>query len=60
LRNSSDAITGHHIWAERYEQEFADIFALHDEITERIVAAIERRILSFIFAQGTARSYDSG
>ncbi len=32
--------TGSHIWAERYDRELDDIFALQDEITETIVAAI--------------------
>jgi len=36
-----DAVTGHHIWAERYDRELDDIFTLQDEITETIVAAIE-------------------
>jgi adenylate cyclase len=36
-----DATTGNHIWAERYERELDDIFALQDEITETIVAAVE-------------------
>jgi hypothetical protein len=36
-----DATTGNHIWAERYDRELDDIFALQDEITETIVAAVE-------------------
>src|ERR1051325_10956782 len=32
-----DAVTGHHVWAERYDRELAGIFALQDEITERVV-----------------------
>ena len=39
-----DAITGHHIWAERYDRECVDIFALQDEITEQIVATIEPQL----------------
>jgi adenylate cyclase len=35
-----DATTGHHIWAERYDRELRDIFALQDEITEAIVASV--------------------
>ncbi len=35
-----DGTTGSHIWAERYDRELDDIFALQDEITETIVAAI--------------------
>ena len=32
--------SGNHIWAERYDRELTDIFAVQDEITETIVAAI--------------------
>ncbi len=36
-----DATTGNHIWAERYDRELKDIFALQDEITSAIVTAVE-------------------
>src|SRR3954452_5981700 len=36
-----EAETGNHLWAERYDRDLADIFAVQDEITERVVAAIE-------------------
>ena len=36
-----DALTENHIWAERYERDLKDIFALQDEITLRILAAIQ-------------------
>jgi len=36
-----DATTGAHLWADRYDRGLGDIFALQDEITERVVAAIE-------------------
>src|SRR5262249_54190280 len=36
-----DAATGNHIWADRYDGELADVFALQDEITKKVVAAIE-------------------
>jgi adenylate cyclase len=32
-----DATTGQHVWADRYDRELRDIFALQDEITEAIV-----------------------
>jgi adenylate cyclase len=35
-----DASTGYHIWAERYDREDRDIFALQDEVTQRIVGAL--------------------
>ena len=34
-----DAITGHHLWAERYDRDLKDIFALQDEITLKIIQA---------------------
>ena len=40
-----DAATGNHIWADRYDGELTDIFALQDEITKKVVAAIEPRLL---------------
>jgi adenylate cyclase len=36
-----DAATGKHIWAERYDRELSDIFAVQDEITGNVVASIE-------------------
>jgi TolB-like protein/Flp pilus assembly protein TadD len=36
-----EAETGNHVWVERYDRDLADIFAVQDEITERVVAAIE-------------------
>jgi adenylate cyclase len=35
-----DATTGYHIWAERYDREVRDIFALQDEVTQKIVRAL--------------------
>jgi adenylate cyclase len=40
-----DAATGNHIWADHYDGNLTDIFALQDEITEKVVAAIEPRLL---------------
>src|SRR5215203_2268125 len=36
-----DAETGKHIWTERYDRELCDLFAVQDEITERVVAVVE-------------------
>jgi TolB-like protein/class 3 adenylate cyclase len=36
-----DAASGAHVWAERYDRRFEDIFALQDEITLNVVGAIE-------------------
>ena len=35
-----DATTGQHLWAERFDRSMDDIFAVQDEITEKIVAAV--------------------
>ncbi len=40
----NDVTSGGHIWAERYDRGLADVFAVQDEITEAIVAAIEPQL----------------
>jgi len=39
-----DATTGHHLWAERYDRPLQDIFALQDEIVQRIVTTLELQL----------------
>ena len=39
-----DPATGYHIWAERYDRDVTDIFVLQDEITEKIVGALEVKL----------------
>jgi adenylate cyclase len=39
-----DAATGYHIWAERYDREASDIFAVQDEVTQQIVRAMAVRL----------------
>jgi TolB-like protein/Flp pilus assembly protein TadD len=41
-----DAPTSHHVWAERYDRDLKDIFAVQDEITENIVTSIGPEFLS--------------
>ena len=40
-----DGATGGHVWAERYDRDLSDIFALQDEISQAIVAALKVRLL---------------
>lgn len=40
-----DGATGDHIWAERYDRELTDIFAIQDEISHAIVDALQVRLL---------------
>ena len=40
----NDVVTGSHLWAERYDRNLADVFAVQDEITQAVVAAIEPQL----------------
>jgi TolB-like protein len=35
-----DAVTGHHLWADRYDGNLENIFALQDKITQKIIGAL--------------------
>jgi adenylate cyclase len=39
-----DALTGRHLWAERYDRDLKDLFALQDEITLKILNAIQVKL----------------
>lgn len=39
-----DARTDRHVWAERYDRELTDIFAMQDEVTASIVATLSGRV----------------
>jgi adenylate cyclase len=39
-----NAITGHHLWAERFDRNLKDIFALQDEITMKILIAMQLKL----------------
>ena len=54
-----DAITGNHIWAERYDRELTDIFALQDEITTSVTAAIEPKLLAAEGLRAETRSTEN-
>ena len=53
-----DAITGAHHWAERYDRELGDIFAVQDEITRNVAAAIEPSLLAAEGIRALSRSAD--
>ena len=52
-----DALAGHHLWAEQYDRELKDIFALQDEITIKIMTAMRVKLTSGeqarVFEKGT-------
>jgi adenylate cyclase len=37
----NDALKGHHLWAEKYDRKIGEIFALQDDITDRVATALE-------------------
>jgi TolB-like protein/lipoprotein NlpI len=50
-----DAASTTHIWAERYERDLGDIFAIQDEITQMIAARLARQARSAIAARTRAK-----
>ena len=40
-----DGTTGNHVWAERYDRTYADIFALQDEVIGQIVKALSVELM---------------
>ena len=55
----NDVATGSHLWAERYDRDLADVFAVQDEITEAIVAAIEPQLYAAENFRAQAQAPDS-
>jgi adenylate cyclase len=53
-----DATTNHHLWANRSDRELTDIFAIQDELTKAIVAALQVTLTEIEQAR-TARHYTS-
>jgi len=54
-----EAATGNHLWAERFDRDLADIFAVQDEITERVVAAIEPELYAAEQVRSQSKPPDS-
>jgi adenylate cyclase len=50
-----DATSGHHVWAQTYDRELRDIFALQDQITEAIRSSIELPLFRAELARATSR-----
>jgi TolB-like protein len=50
-----EAGSANHIWAERYDLELTEVFAVQDEIAERVAGAIEPELLKTEGAQAAAR-----
>jgi adenylate cyclase len=50
-----DAVTGAHIWGDRFERNLTDIFALQDEVTVAVVSAIQPKLLQTEIEMATRR-----
>ena len=40
----TDALSGHHLWADRYDRTMKDVFSVQDEITKNIIMALQVRL----------------
>jgi adenylate cyclase len=54
-----DALTGAHLWAERYDRDLKDIFALQDEITIKILTGVQVKLTGERLV-GTNENYFKG
>jgi adenylate cyclase len=50
-----DAVTGAHLWADRFERDLTDVFALQDEVTVAVVSAVQPKLLQTEIAMATRR-----
>jgi adenylate cyclase len=50
-----DTVTGVHLWADKFERDLKDIFALQDEVTVAVVSAIEPKLLQTEIEMATRR-----
>ena len=52
-----DALTGNHLWAERYDRDLKDIFALQDEVTLKVLASIRVKLTEGELSLGYGKYY---
>jgi TolB-like protein/Flp pilus assembly protein TadD len=50
-----DAMTGYHLWAERYDRDLKEIFALQDEIALKILKTVHEKVEAWQHARGLGR-----
>jgi adenylate cyclase len=50
-----DAVTGAHIWVDRFERDLTDVFALQDEVTVTVVSAIQPKLFQTEIAMAARR-----
>jgi adenylate cyclase len=52
-----DALTGNHLWAERYDRDLKDIFALQDEIAIKVLTAVQVKVYGVTAAKYAEKFY---
>jgi adenylate cyclase len=50
-----DAMKGHHLLSERYDREMKEVFALQDELTKKVVVAVQVKLTEGVGARGQAK-----
>jgi adenylate cyclase len=50
-----DAVTGAHLWADKFERDLTDVFALQDEVTVAVVSAVQPKLLETEIEMATRR-----
>jgi adenylate cyclase len=53
-----DAVSGAHLWTDRFEGDLSDVFALQDEVTANVVSAIQPKLLQTEIDLAARRSND--
>jgi adenylate cyclase len=54
-----EAASGKHLWAQRYDRDLADLFAVQDEVTQNIVAVLPERVQAAAFEQASRKTSSS-
>ena len=54
-----DAVTGAYIWADRFERDLLDVFALQDEVAVAVVSAIQPKLLQTEIEMATRRRLEN-
>jgi len=52
-----DALTGRHIWAEKYDRDLTDLFATQDEITMKILTAVRMKLTEGIITSAYSNPF---
>ncbi len=59
-----DARSGHHVWAERFDRQLEDVFAVQDEVVQRIIATMSGKLVeternrALTMSPDTMKAYD--